>query len=223
MPGRFQETWSFFDKYGEAIALTAAQVLYDKAVPNFETATQGYYEYPGSFFDQKELIPCWIFEVEYYKDDQLVTKADTFIPAAESYFPPVATIIKPAEFQTFDYEEPISFDCQIQAGFGTKPYRYEWESDVDGLLSTEQRFESSSLSVHCPDSSCDCGPLPHTISLTVTDAKGSKSADAVQIIVRGRCDECTDCSDLNHDNITDLKDLAYIADRYLTRSIPGAE
>jgi hypothetical protein len=218
----FDTTWSFFDRYKEAISPAKAQVVYNKAVPIPEEATQGYYEHPGSA-EQQELIPCWIIPVEYYQDDTLVLKADTFVPAAKSYFPPVVDIIKPAEFQTFKQGETIDFDCQVVEGFGTPPYNYNWESNVDGVLSTQKSFQTDLLSVHCPDTSCDCKPLPHTITLTVTDSKGSEAEDTVVITVEGPCDECTDCADLNRDNIVNLKDLAIHADRYLTESIPGAE
>jgi hypothetical protein len=218
----FDRTWSFFDKYGEAISPAKAQVAYNRAVPISEEATQGYYEHPG-FAEQQELIPCWIIPVEYYQDDMLVLKADTFIPAAESYFPPVVEILKPAEFETFNQGDMVAFDCQVEEGFGTAPYSYNWESDVDGVLSTQKSFQTNLLSVHCPDTSCDCSPLPHTISLTVTDAKGSVAEDFVVITIKGECDECTDCADLDRNNMVDLKDLARWADRYLTQSIPGAE
>jgi len=212
-----QETWSFFEEHGEAISPVKAQVQYDEAIPNYETATQGYYEHSGREF-QQELIPCWIFEVEYYLEGELVTKADTFIPAAESYFPPVVTIIKPKNGETFSSGETIVFDCKVVDGFGTKPYSFSWESSVDGMLSTQKSFQTDSLSVHCPDTSCDCSPLPHTITLTATDAKGLESSDSVQITVKGECDECTDCADLDRNTIVDLRDLAIYADRYLTQT-----
>jgi hypothetical protein len=212
-----QTAWSFFDRYGEKIAITPTFVEYDKAIPNDETATQGYYELPGQVH-QTELIPVWIFEVEYYMEDRLVLTADTFIPAAMSYLPPVVEIIKPAEFKTFEHGEMVDFDCQVEEGFGTTPYSYNWESSVDGFLSTQKRFQTDLLSVHCPDESLDCSPLPHTITVTVTDAKEFQANDSIQITVIGPCDECADPADLNHSGTVDMKDLAHWADRYLTHT-----
>lgn len=216
------DAWFLFQKYGQDIAIAPVYVEYDK-VKVIEIPTQAYYEYSG-LEPQKELIPCWIFEVEYYLRDQLVTTADTFIPATESYFPPVVTITQPKDGETFEYEQTIAFDCQVEKGFGTTPYNYTWESDVDGFLSTAKSFETiktNSLSVHCPDESCDCRPLPHTISVTVTDAKGIQSTDSIHVMIRGKCPECTHCADLNRDGIVNLKDLARLASGWLRQSGQG--
>jgi len=212
-----EDTWSFFDKYGEKIAITPTFVEYDKAVPNYETATQGYYELPGQVH-QTELIPVWIFEVEYYMEDRLVLTTDTFISAAMSYLPPVVEIIKPAEFKNFEHGEMVDFDCQVEEGFGTTPYSYNWESSVDGFLSTQKSFQTDQLSVHCPDESLDCSPLPHTITVTVTDRKEFQATDSIQITVIGPCDECADPADLNRSGMVDMKDLAHWANRYLTQT-----
>jgi hypothetical protein len=210
------DAWFLFQKYGQDIAIAPVYVEYDK-VKIIDIPTQAYYEYSG-LEPQKELIPCWIFEVEYYLGDQLVTTADTFVPAAESYCPPLTRITSPADGSAFKHGQTIAFDCSTMADFGTPPLRYTWESDVDGLLSTAKSFTSNSLSINCPDSSCDCSPLPHTISVTVTDAKGLQSTDSIQITVEGPCDECANCADLDRNNMVDMKDLAIWANRYLTQS-----
>ena len=215
-----QKTWSFFDRFGEKIAIEPAPVRYDEAIPNFETAKQLYYEYSAQTY-QTELIPCWMFEVEYYLEGEPVLTADTFIPASERYMAPVVEIVKPAEFETFNQGDMIGFDCQVVAGLGTPPYTFNWESSVDGALSTQQTFQTDLLSVHCPEVSLDCSPLPHTISVTVTDAKGLQATDTISIMVKGPCDECTDPADLNHDGIVDLADLAHLASRHLMQTGHG--
>ncbi len=213
-------TWSFFDSLGEKVAIEPALIEYDEAIPDHPTATQAYYEYSSQTY-QTELIPCWIFEVKYFLKGELVLIADTFIPAAERYMPPVVEIIKPADSDTFSYGEMIGFDCQVQTEFGTPPYTYNWTSSVDGPLSTQQNFEIDLLSVHCPNISLDCSPLPHTITVTVTDAKGIKSTDTISLTVEGPCDECTNPADLNGDGTVDLVDLAHHASRHLMQTGHG--
>ncbi len=210
-------TWSFFDTYGEKVAIEPVLVDYDEATTDYANAIQLYYEY-SSHRQQRELIPCWMFEVDYYLDDKLVLTANTFIPAAQSYMPPVVEIIKPAEFKTVDQGDMIDFDCQVVAGFGTPPYSYDWESDVDGFLSTQKSFQTDQLSIRCPDESLDCKPLPHAITVTVTDAKGFQATDTIQITVNGPCDECSDPADLNHSGTVDMIDLAHWANRYLIQT-----
>ncbi len=215
-----QKTWSLFVSYGDKVAIEPVLVDYDEAIPDFETATQAYYEYSSHTY-QTELIPCWIFEVDYLLAGRLVLTADTFIPAALRYVPPVVEIIKPAEFDTFNEGDTVDFDCQVEEAFGTPPYTFKWESSVDGVFSTRQAFQINLLSVHCPNISLDCRPLPHTITVTVTDAKGIKATDTITITVDGPCDECTYSADLNGDNVVDIKDLALHAARHLMQTGHG--
>jgi len=211
-------TWSFFETHGEKVAIEPVLVEYDVATPNYVTATQVYYEY-SSHKLQTELIPCWMFEVDYYLDANLALTANTYIPAALSYMPPVVEIdTSVLTSTTFDYGDTINFDCQVVDGFGSSPYSYNWESRVDGLLSTQKAFQTDQLSVHCPDESLDCSPLPHTITVTVTDANDFQSSDSIQITIEGPCDECADPADLDRNGIVDFKDFAHWANRYLMQT-----
>jgi hypothetical protein len=209
-------TWSFFDTYGDKVAIEPVLVDYNEATTDYATAIQLYYEY-SSHKRQTELIPCWMFEVDYYLDEKLVLTANTFIPAAQSYMPPVVEIIKPAEFKTFNHGDTVNFDCDVVAGFGTPAYSYDWESSVDGVLSTQKAFQTDQLSILCPDESLDCSPLPHAITVTVTDTKGFQATDTIKITVNGPCDECADPADLDHGGTVDMIDLAHWTNRYLNQ------
>ncbi len=82
-----------------------ALVEYDEVTTDYATAIQLYYEY-SSHRHQTELIPCWMFEVEYPLDGKLVLTADTFVLAAERYLPPVVEITEPQNLQHLIMETP---------------------------------------------------------------------------------------------------------------------
>ncbi len=212
-----RKTWSFFDVFGSKIVLEPPLVEYDQAVPNFETAVQLYYEFSYDI-QQAELIPCWLFNVDYYLKGKLMLTAETFIPASTMYMAPVVEIVKPEDSSKFPAGSMIGFDCEVASGLGTPPYSFQWTSSVDGVLSDQQTFQTDTLTVRCPDISMDCQPLPHTITVTVTDAKGLQSSDSIQITIIGPCDECKDPADFNQDKIVDLEDFAYWASRFLMQS-----
>jgi hypothetical protein len=107
-----EKTWSLFERYGEKVAIEPALVIYDRAVPNFDTALQLYYEF-SSENQQSELIPCWLFEVSYYEDGELMLVGETFIPAEASYVPPIVKIVKPEPYETFKAGSLIEFVCQV--------------------------------------------------------------------------------------------------------------
>lgn len=211
------ETWALFETYGDKVAIEPALIEYDDVTTDPATAIQLYYEY-SSHIPQTELIPCWMFEVEYSLLGESVGTANTRIPAAYSYVPPVVEITTPATSTTFNHGDTINFDCQVVAGFGTPPYSYNWQSRVDGVLSTQKAFQTDQLSVRCPDESLNCRPLSHAITVIVTDAKGFHSTDTIQITVNGPCDECADPADLDRNQIVDFTDFAHWAGRYLMQS-----
>jgi len=215
-----QQAWDLFLKHRSRVSIAPVETTYDRAEPNLVTATQAYYEVPAMEY-QRELIPCWIFRVKYYEGNDLSTTADTYVPAALSYFPPVVKITSPADGSTYDYGQTITFDCNTVAGFGTPPYTYFWKSNVDGFLSSAKSFSTNALSVNCLCSTCSGGqPSPHKIKVTVTDAKGLQSADMIHVMINGECpdDEDPDPADLTKDGVVDMKDLAVLADAYLSRS-----
>ncbi len=217
-----EQNWSLFQKYGNRVSVAPVQATFDRTETNMETATQVYYELPGRAF-QKELIPCWFFEVEYYDGKELVTTADTYIPAAPSYVAPVVNITSPSDGSAYHYGKPITFDCRVEPGLGTPPYTYRWESSADGFLSNQKSFKTSTLSVNCSSERCDCDctPAPHKISVMVVDAKGLQSTDAIAVTVEGPCRECPDCADVNRDGVVNFKDVARVGARWLNESGPG--
>ncbi len=212
-----QKTWSYFEAFGQQVAVEPPLVLYDDAVPDMDNPIQLYYEF-SSETSQTDLIPCWLFEVDYYLKGEFVLTAETFIPVTELFFPPIVEITLPTDGTVFNAGDTVDFQCQVVAGFGTLPYNFQWESSVDGILATQQNFKTDALTVNCPDTSMDCSPLPHTITVAVTDAKGLSSSDSIQVTINGPCDECEDPADINGDKKVDLVDFSYLASRYLMES-----
>ncbi len=215
-----QQAWDLFLEHRADVSIAPVETTYDRAEPNFATATQGYYELPAMEY-QRELIPCWIFRVNYYEGDNLATTADTYVPAALAYFPPLVRITTPASGEEYDSGQTINCNGDAEADFGTPPYTYFWTSSVDGFLSNEKSFSTNSLSVNCLCSTCGGdNPSPHKIKVTVTDAKGLQSTDMIRLTINGECpdDEELNPADLTKNGVVDLKDLAVFADAYLTRT-----
>ena len=159
----------------------------------------GYYE--NDFVTpQTSVIPVYIFDLTC-EDDKGAQVIEAYMSALT---PPLqGTIISPAPDTVLKYTESIAFSGDAIGG--TPPYTYQWESDVDGLLSTEANFATSSLSVRSVGNSCVCEILPHTISLIITDAYGYEATEYVKVTVDGLC------SDVDHNGRVDFKDLAQIA------------
>lgn len=72
--------WNLFVQNGQEASLAPIYLEYDNVQTDLNTARVGYYEYDASK-SQTELIPVWIFNVNYYRDGNLVMTAHTYIPA----------------------------------------------------------------------------------------------------------------------------------------------
>ncbi len=203
-----EEAWDLYSQYGERVAICPIIVDYNRKETDLNTATQAYYEYSALHL-QTTLIPVWIFKVDYYDGEDLLTTADAFIPAVQSFVPPVAGITEPGDASEFLHGENIRFRCSAVPGLGTPPYTYQWESDVDGLLSTEPNFKTCSLGINCISDGNTCEILPHTVSLTITDSQGLNSTDSIQVTIQRLA------GDINCDGIIDFKDVALMSGQWL--------
>ncbi|MHC4646504.1 MAG: DUF6345 domain-containing protein [Planctomycetota bacterium] len=76
-----QQAWDLFKQEGQEACVAPINIEYDDVQTDANTATQGYYEYSGTEL-QDELIPVWIFEVDYLKDGNSVLTAYAHIPSA---------------------------------------------------------------------------------------------------------------------------------------------
>lgn len=168
------DAWNDFVDYGQQVNIAQPYAYYDEV--QRISSTLGYYEH-GGFTTQIELIPVWIFEVDFKKDGEIITTDDVYIPANTLYCDPVVQIDSPADVTVFGPDEVISFQGSV-VKYGTSPFTYEWYSDSDGLIGTGASF-SKQLSVAKRDETI----IPHTISLVVTDDDGRTNEDSISITV----------------------------------------
>ncbi|MBU1260553.1 MAG: hypothetical protein KKE31_05260 [Planctomycetes bacterium] len=202
-----QEVFDRFKEHGEKVSLEPISVEYNRVVSDLNTPKLAYYEHPGAEL-QAELIPIWIFSVDYYDGDELLTTADTFVPSAHEFYPPIANITSPGDGSEFEPNDVIDFNSVTDSNYGTSPYTYEWTSDIDGQLSTAASF-SGSLNIACVSDDNSIEVASHTIMLTITDADGRSSSESVDVTIRRFC------SDLNCDNIVNFGDLAVMGEQWL--------
>ena len=84
-----------------------------------------------------------------------------------------------------------------------------WFSNVDGLLSEQQSFDTNDLTVSCNDK-CEIGA--HLITLRVIDSQGLEFVTNTYLTVNGSCPQCLYRADLNHDGIIDMRDKISFGD-----------
>ncbi len=78
-----------------------------------------------------------------------------------------ATILSPEEVRTFPRGETVVFLAQA---CGKEPLQYLWWSSLDGIIGSNESFQSHNLSAGW-----------HTINLVVTDSSGSSASASIEI------------------------------------------
>lgn len=165
----------------------------------------GYYEEDFATL-QTSILPVYILDVTCEDPNGVY---DTSLYMSAIAVPVEPNIIQPVADPLLPYGDPITFTGSAQGG--TSPYSYEWRSDVDGLLSTEPNFTTSSLSINYQNDAVTCELLPHTISLTVTDSNGFEATEYIEVTVEGLC------ADFDHTNTVNFEDFAQFAPCWLAQ------
>jgi len=159
----------------------------------------GYYE--DDFVTQQTMIlPVYILDLTC-QDDKGEKQVQVYMSAVTQ--PLEVTIEEPNAAVDVNYGEAVTFTSSVVGG--AAPYTYEWESDVDGLLTTDANFVTSSLSVRYLSNGCVCDVLPHSISLKVTDSYGFETTEFIQVTVHGLC------ADFDRDDTVNLVDYERLA------------
>jgi hypothetical protein len=161
--------------------------------------------YAESEYDKQDFLqPYYIFDGTMKIDGEEVQFPTQLIPATT--FSPIARIVSP-DYDA-EFPEGIMIDFEASVSGGEPPYKYSWESDVDGVIGEEASF-SSNLSVAIRDGEV----LPHAITLQVTDQNGNLAmaitsvkivpAQSASILTRAPASEGTQTLSTNSPNDDD--------------------
>ncbi|MCO6450765.1 MAG: PKD domain-containing protein [Caldilineales bacterium] len=140
--------------------------------------TMAYYEQPHGV-SQAELIPVWVFTVDFYNGDELITEdALVYVPVSPDYYPPTVDITSPENDSEVVPGEMLTFSADVSGGY--EPFTYEWSSSRDGVLGTNETVHAAlSFSLRSEQSE----PTAHTITLKVTNANGQVRTDSIVVMV----------------------------------------
>lgn len=129
------------------------------------------YYFESEFTKQGFVQPYYIFDGTVMIGEEEVPFKTKLIPATT--FSPTARIESPDNGANLS-EGEIDFEASVSGG--EPPYKYIWESNIDGVIGTGASF-SSNLSVGQRDEEI----LPHTIKLKVTDQNGNQDIDLISV------------------------------------------
>jgi len=169
-------TWEAFVA-DPGLAVLAIPVAYDDMVRHPVSDTFAYYEQPLNV-PQKELIPAWVYDVDFIKGGEVVlANALVYVPASPLYYPPDVAIDEPLAGVTIIAGKQVALNATVSSGNG--PFTYEWTSSAQGVLGTAEDIQARLLSTSRPDEP----PAPVVLSLKVTDANGLSRSATVTVNV----------------------------------------
>ncbi len=110
-------------------------IEYDTLVRHPDLDTFAYFEQPHNV-PQKELIPSWVYNVDFMKGGQVAGNGLVYVPASPLYYPPGVTIDSPAQDDTVLAGKQIALKATVTGGNG--PFTYKWSSSSQGVLGTAE-------------------------------------------------------------------------------------
>ena len=163
-----------------------------------DNVSLGYYE-ADFVTNQTTVLPVYILDLTC-EDETASHQVQVYLPASGAPIEPI--IDSPPPSTTIDLGDPVTFSGSASGGTG--PYAYTWTSDIDGLLSNDPCFVTSSLSVNTRGQDCTCNVLPHTITLTVSDPNSFEASTSIELTVQGYCGDFDDENDVKLDDFAQL-------------------
>lgn len=159
------------------LAVFEMPIEYDVMVRHPISDTFAYFEQPLDV-PQKELIPTWVYNVDFMQGGQVAATGLVYVPASPLYYPPDVVIDEPLANATVVAGMPVALNATVSAGNG--PFAYEWSSSSQGVLGTAEDITVALISAAKPDAAVS----PVTLSLKVTDANGlSRTAEVTVNVV----------------------------------------
>lgn len=171
-----ESSWAAFLKDPQ-LSILEFGVEYD-SIERVGAPTFAYFEQPLSI-PQQELIPSWVYDVNFLKGGQPPSSGRIYVPASPLYYPPEVTIDSPAANATFAAGTVIGLTSTVT---GNGPFTYQWSSSAQGVLGAAEDIKTMLLNNVKPGDK----PAPVALSLLVTDANGLARASSVTINVVGQ-------------------------------------
>lgn len=132
----------YFHTYGGRLILGNLSYMYDSLT--VQEVGQGYYE-AGFGTAEDYVFPVYLLNCELYRSGNSLGTHLLYFPAAELFMPLVAELTSPI----VDYILVLNENVLFAGGgvFGTIPYNFSWNSDLDGNFGSTGSFEYSSLTL----------------------------------------------------------------------------
>ena len=170
-----EEALELLATIGEEATIGGIPPIYDSLM--VQDVEQAYYNTNGEY-ETDLLEPIYHFSC-FAISDLEPFPCDVFVPARTSLLR--GAIDKPHHGSWFEEGETVTF-IGLATG-GTPPRTFDWYSDVEGYLGSGDSLNTNTLSVVLRHSV----PMPHRITLTVTDANGTTDDVSISVGITPGC------------------------------------
>jgi hypothetical protein len=139
------------------------------------------YHAESSVVSRRFVQPVYVFDLATEAKAKRRSKA-TLVefemhPIPATVFAPVVTIKAPSTRVEIKQGELLSLCCELKGG--TPPFKFSWESNVDGHLSDDRVLETKDLSIAHREGRV----TSHTIKVKVTDGRGMRDSHNISVKV----------------------------------------